>query len=82
MPARPAADHRARRVRGGGGSDLALPMTPAGGTVGDDVCETHDFWHGVETLLTEELQTMTFAALTDARRRASVSSGRRQATGR
>jgi Rrf2 family protein len=49
---------------------------------GDDVCDTHDFWHGVETLLTEELQAMTFAALTDARRRAGVSGGRPQATGR
>lgn len=48
----------------------------------DDGCDTHDFWHGVETLLTEELQTMTFAALTDARRRACVASGRPQATGR
>ncbi len=48
----------------------------------DDGCDTHDFWRGVETLLTEELQTMTFAALTDARRRACVSSGRPQATGR
>lgn len=47
----------------------------------DDGCDTHDFWHGVETLLNEELQTTTFAALTDARRRARVP-GRRQATGR
>ena len=45
-------------------------------------CDTHEFWRGVETLLTEELQTMTFAALADARRRACVSSGRPQATGR
>ncbi len=48
----------------------------------DDGCDTHEFWHGVETLLTGELQTMTFAAMTDARRRACVSSGRPQATGR
>jgi Rrf2 family iron-sulfur cluster assembly transcriptional regulator len=48
----------------------------------DDGCDTHDFWHGVETLLNEELQTTTFAALADARRRARVSEGRRQATGR
>jgi Rrf2 family protein len=48
----------------------------------DDGCDMHEFWHGVETLLTEELQTMTFATLTDARRRARVSSGRSQATGR
>ncbi len=49
---------------------------------GDDVCDTHDFWHGVETLLTKELQTVTFAALADARRRVSASDGRPQATGR
>ncbi len=48
----------------------------------DEGCDTHEFWHGVETLLTEELQTMTFATLADARRRACVSSGRPQATGR
>jgi Rrf2 family protein len=48
----------------------------------DDGCDTHDFWHGVETLLNEELQTTTFAALTGARRRAIVSGGRPQATGR
>ena len=48
----------------------------------DDVCDTHDFWHGVEVLLTEELQTVTFAALVDSRRRASTPSGRPQATRR
>jgi Rrf2 family protein len=48
----------------------------------DDGCDTHDFWHGVETLLNQELETTTFAALTDARRRAGVPGGRRQATGR
>jgi Rrf2 family iron-sulfur cluster assembly transcriptional regulator len=45
----------------------------------DEGCDTHDFWHGVETLLTEELQSTTFAALTDARRRAPLS---RAAAGR
>jgi Rrf2 family protein len=49
---------------------------------GDDVCDTHEFWHGVETLLTGELQTVTFAALADPRRRASASGVRSQATGR
>ncbi len=49
---------------------------------GDDVCDTHEFWHGVEVLLTEELQTVTFAALADPRRRVSASSGRSQATRR
>ena len=48
----------------------------------DDGCDTHDFWHGVETLLSEELETTTFAALADARRRACVADGRPQATGR
>ncbi len=33
----------------------------------DDGCDTHDFWYSVETLLTEELQTTTFAALARAR---------------
>ncbi len=47
-----------------------------------DVCDTHDFWHGVEVLLTEELQAVTFAALADPRRRVSASPGRRQATRR
>lgn len=49
---------------------------------GDDVCDTHEFWHGVETLLTGELQTVTFAALADPRRRASGSGVRPQSTGR
>jgi Rrf2 family transcriptional regulator, iron-sulfur cluster assembly transcription factor len=48
----------------------------------DEGCDTHEFWHGVETLLTEELQTMTFATLAGAHRRACVTSGRPQATGR
>jgi Rrf2 family protein len=33
----------------------------------DDLCDTHGFWHGVEALLTEELQSVTFAALADNR---------------
>jgi Rrf2 family protein len=49
---------------------------------GDDPCDTHDFWSGVETLLVEELQTTTFAALADPRRRASGTPGRPQATRR
>ena len=47
---------------------------------GDHVCDTHAFWNGVETLLTEELQTVTFAALADPRRRAPGTNGRPQAT--
>ena len=49
---------------------------------GDDVCDTHEFWSGVEMLLTEELQTVTFAALADPRRRAPGTGGRPQATRR
>jgi len=49
---------------------------------GDDVCDTHEFWSGVEALLTEELETMTFAALADSRRGATAARGRPQATRR
>lgn len=48
----------------------------------DDVCDTHDFWHSIEVLLTEELQAVTFAALAESRRRGSASPGRLQATRR
>ena len=49
---------------------------------GDEVCDTHAFWRGVEVLLTEELETVTFAALADPRRRASAAPGRSQTTRR
>lgn len=49
---------------------------------GDDACDTHEFWHGVETLLTEELEAVTFAALAESRRCASAAPGRSQATRR
>ena len=49
---------------------------------GDDVCDTHEFWSGVETLLTEELQSVTFAALADSRRRTPGAGGRPLASGR
>jgi len=49
---------------------------------GDDVCDTHAFWNGVETLLIEELQTVTFAALTESRRSAPGVVSRPQATRR
>ena len=49
---------------------------------GEDVCDTHEFWHGVETLLTEQLQSMTFAALAGPRRSAPGTQGRPQATRR
>jgi Rrf2 family protein len=40
---------------------------------GDDPCDTHDFWQGVESLLNRELDTTTFAAL--ARRTRSGATG-------
>lgn len=43
---------------------------------GDDACDTHQFWSGVETLLTQELQTVTFAALADRGRRPQGAAGR------
>jgi Rrf2 family protein len=43
---------------------------------GDDKCDTHDFWSGVEKLLVEELQTTTFAALADRRRATPGMTGR------
>ena len=49
---------------------------------GDEVCDTHEFWHGVEQVLTGELETVTFAALADPRRRASATRVRPQATRR
>ncbi|MFA4965557.1 MAG: Rrf2 family transcriptional regulator [Thermoleophilia bacterium] len=49
---------------------------------GDDRCDTHAFWQGVETLLSEELQSVTFAALADPRRSAPGTSGRPQTTRR
>jgi Rrf2 family iron-sulfur cluster assembly transcriptional regulator len=49
---------------------------------GDDVCDTHEFWNGIEKLLTEELQTVTFAALTEPRRDAPGAGSRPQATRR
>ena len=49
---------------------------------GDDVCDTHAFWSGVETLLIEELQTVTFAALTGSRRSTPGAVSRPQATRR
>jgi len=45
---------------------------------GDEACDTHDFWSGVERLLAEELQATTFAALADRRRATPGRSGRRQ----
>ena len=49
---------------------------------GEQACDTHAFWEGVETLLNEELETMTFAALAESRRPAPGSGDRSHATRR
>ncbi len=49
---------------------------------GDNACDTHEFWSGVEMLLTEELESVTFAALADSRRRAPGAGGRPLTSGR
>jgi Rrf2 family protein len=83
MLARPAADITVRDVyEAVEGPILLCRCRQRVEPCSDDGCDTHEFWHGVETLLTEELQAMTFATLADARRRACVSGGRPQATGR
>lgn len=49
---------------------------------GDRVCDTHALWEGVERLLNEELETVTFAALTQGARSTSVPGARHHATRR
>jgi len=49
---------------------------------GEGQCDTHEFWNGVERLLMEEMQTMTFAALAHHGRSASAVRGRPQTTRR
>ena len=49
---------------------------------GERACDTHAFWHGVETLLNEELENMTFAALAGSRRLAPGSGARSHAARR
>jgi Rrf2 family protein len=49
---------------------------------GDRPCDTHEFWHGIEDLLNEELETVTFAALADTRRTAPGAGTRPHATRR
>lgn len=49
---------------------------------GDEQCGTHEFWSGIEKLLTQEFESVTFAALADPRRRVSDERGRPQATRR
>jgi DNA-binding IscR family transcriptional regulator len=69
MLARPSADITVRDVyEAVEGPILLCRCRQRVERCGDDVCDTHAFWHGVETLLSEELQSMTFAALADPRR--------------
>jgi Rrf2 family protein len=49
---------------------------------GDEMCDTHVFWSGVEKLLAEELETTTFAALADRRRATPGMTGRQHMTRR
>ena len=83
MLARPAADITVRDVyEAVEGPILLCRCRQRVERCGEDVCDTHEFWHGVETLLTKELQTVTFAALAESRCRAPGSRGRPQATRR
>lgn len=49
---------------------------------GEQTCDTHAFWSGIETLLNEELETVTFAALADSRRGAPDAGSRAHAARR
>lgn len=49
---------------------------------GDDQCGTHEFWSGIEALLTKEFEAATFAALADRRQLVPAAGDRSQATGR
>ncbi len=49
---------------------------------GDRPCDTHEFWHGIEDLLNEELEIVTFAALAETRRSAPGAGIRPHATRR
>jgi len=83
MLARPAESVTVREVyEAAEGPILLCRCSRRVGPCGDEACDTHDFWSGVEKLLTEELQTMTFAALTGSRRYAPGAVGRPQATRR
>ena len=79
MLARPAGEITVRDVyEAAEGPILLCRCHQRADSCGDDVCDTHEFWHGVETLLTEELQAMTFAALVDPRRPAPGARDRSQ----
>jgi len=81
--ARPAADITVRDVyEAVEGPILLCRCRQRVEPCGDDGCDTHQFWSGVETLLTQELQTVTFAALADQRRRPSGTDGRPSASRR
>lgn len=83
MLARPAADITVREVyEAVEGPILLCRCRQRVEPCGDDVCDTHQFWSGVETLLTQELQTVTFAALADPRRRPRGTDGRPSASRR
>ena len=49
---------------------------------GDETCDTHEFWSGVEALLAGALESTTFAALADPRRPTPGKRGRPQMTRR
>jgi len=83
MLARPAGSITVREVyEAAEGPILLCRCSRRAGPCADDACDTHDFWSGVEKLLTEELQTMTFAALTGSRRDAPGAGSRPQAARR
>jgi Rrf2 family iron-sulfur cluster assembly transcriptional regulator len=83
MLARPAADITVRDVyEAVEGPILLCRCRQRVEPCGDDGCDTHQFWSGLETLLTQELQTVTFAALADQRRCPVGTEGRQSASRR
>ena len=83
MLARPSADITVRDVyEAVEGPILLCRCHQRVEACGDDACDTHQFWSGVETLLTQELQTVTFAALADQGRRPQGADSRPSASRR
>jgi Rrf2 family iron-sulfur cluster assembly transcriptional regulator len=83
MLARPAADITVRDVyEAVEGPILLCRCRQRVEPCRDDGCDTHQFWSGLETLLTQELQTVTFAALADQRRCPVGTEGRQSASRR
>ena len=77
MLARPAADITVRDVyEAVEGPILLCRCRQRVEPCGDDDCDTHQFWSGLETLLTQQLQTVTFAALADQHRCPAGTEGR------